>query len=71
MSERPSQFPDAWPTDGRSRIANMLGVGWILTHLERHPQHWEDGKKKWTPIECSEREAPYYSFTAKQMVSQS
>lgn len=41
---RPSKMPAAWPTDGQSTIRMMLGVGWVLTHRDRTPMLWQDGK---------------------------
>lgn len=36
MESRPSRFPSAWPTDGRSKLHNS-DKGWRLTHPDRTP----------------------------------
>ncbi len=43
MSDRPSKIPDAWPTDGRSKIKNS-DSGVIITHPERTPMIFKDGR---------------------------
>lgn len=41
---KPMKLPDAWPSDGRSRISMRLGIGWVLTHPERPLMLYADGK---------------------------
>ncbi len=43
MSDRPSKLPDAWPSDGRSKIKNS-DRGVIITHPERTPMIFKDGR---------------------------
>lgn len=42
MDSRPSKFPSAWPTDGRSKLHNS-DKGWRLTHPDRTPMLFKDG----------------------------
>ncbi len=43
MSERPSKLPDAWPSDGRSKIRNSER-GTIITHPDRTPMIFKEGR---------------------------
>lgn len=43
-TDKPITLPNAWPTDGRSRLVNHHIYGWVLAHPERTPHQFLNGR---------------------------
>lgn len=54
MSNRPTKFPTAWPTDQRSTLNNNTGR-WVIYHSQREPMVWTG--TKWEPYFKTEKTA--------------
>lgn len=52
QDNRPIRLPDAWPTDGLSKMSMKLGIGWVIQHRDRESMVYMAGK--WKPLEKRE-----------------
>lgn len=46
QDNKPIKLPDAWPSDGRSKLACIIGQGWVLHHPDRDTMIYQDCKWK-------------------------